>query len=65
MERFRKHPYLLIGSIVAVMCGIWLLFTDPAKVIGMIYFLVGGGLILTGIYKLLISNNKDKGFLPI
>jgi drug/metabolite transporter superfamily protein YnfA len=63
MERFRKHPYLLIGSIIAVMCGIWLLFTDPSKVIGMIYFLVGGVLILTGIYKLLVSNNKDKMYI--
>ena len=63
MNKLRNHPYLLIGSIVAVMSGIWLLFTDPTKVINMIYFFLGGGLILTGLYKLLVSNNNDKMYI--
>ena len=63
MNKLRNHPYLLLASIIAVTNGIWLLFVNPSKVINMIYFLVGGGLILTGLYKLLISNNSDKLYI--
>lgn len=63
IEKLRKHPYLLIGSIVCIITGIFLLISDPVRIINMIYFLLGGGLILTGIYKLILSENKEKMYM--
>ena len=64
MEKIKRHPYLLISTIITLLIGIWLILTDHNRIINFIYFVVGGGLILTGLYKvLLLDYNKNKTYL--
>lgn len=64
MIKIRKHPYLLVLSIICLVLGLTLIFTDYVRIINFIYFIVGGGLIITGISKLLMGNNlNDKTYL--
>ena len=60
MIRLKQNPILLISSIVSLVLGLWLLTTDYKDVLGMIYFLIGGGLILTGISKLYLKRNTNE-----
>ena len=55
MKKLRENPVLLISSIVCLIVGMWLLTTDPNRVLNSIYFLIGGGLIVTGISKILMN----------
>ena len=61
MIRLKQNPILLISSIVSLVLGLWLLTTDYNEILGMIYFLIGGGLILTGISKLYLKNKSNEG----
>ena len=61
MIRLRQNPILLISSIVSLMVGLWLLTTDYNEILGIIYFLIGGGLILTGISKLYLKTAQNEG----
>ena len=64
MDKIKRHPYLLISTIITLLIGIWLILTDYNKVINYIYFVVGSGLILTGVYRvLLLDYNKNKTYL--
>ena len=64
MNKIKEHPLLLISSIISMTLGMWLITTDYNKIIGLLYFIVGGGLILTGISKILINNKpNDKLYL--
>ena len=60
INKLREHPFLLVGTIISLVTGIFLLISDPALIITFIYFVVGGGIILAGIYKIVISEIKDK-----
>ena len=60
IDKLRQHPYLLVGSIICLVTGIFLLVANPALIMTFIYFVVGGGIILSGIYKVVISEIKDK-----
>jgi uncharacterized membrane protein HdeD (DUF308 family) len=64
MDKIKRKPHLLISSIITLVIGIWLLFTDYTKIINFIYFIVGGGLILTGLYKVLLMDfRKNKTYM--
>ena len=60
IDKLRQHPFMLVGTIICLVTGIFLLVADPAIVMTFIYFVVGGGIILSGIYKIIISEIKDK-----
>ena len=60
IDKLRQHPFMLVGTIICLVTGIFLLVADPAIVMIFIYFVVGGGIILSGIYKIIISEIKDK-----
>lgn len=60
MKKLRENPVLLVSSIISLIIGIWLLTTDSSRVLGSIYFLIGGGLILTGISKILMNNYSNE-----
>lgn len=62
MKKIKLHPYLLISSIITLIIGLWLIFTDYHRIINFIYFIVGGGLIITGISKLLVANYNQKSY---
>ena len=64
MDKIKRHPYLLVSTIITLLIGISLILADHNKVINFIYFAIGGGLILTGLYKvLLLDYNKNKTYL--
>ncbi len=64
MNKLKNNPLLLIGSIISLVIGLMLVFTDYQRIINFIYFVVGGGLIITGISKLIIENNtQDKSYM--
>ena len=64
MDKIKRNPYLLISSIVTLLIGAWFLCTDYTKIINFIYFIVGGGLILTGLYKVLLMDyRKNKTYV--
>lgn len=64
MDKIKRKPHLLISSIITLVIGIWLLFTDYTRIINFIYFIVGGGLILTGLYKVLLMDyRKNKTYM--
>lgn len=60
MNKIKNNPFLLVSSIISLIVGLWLVLTDPARIINSIYFLVGGALVITGIVKIL-SENRFKG----
>lgn len=64
MNKIKRHPYLLISSIISLVMGLMLLFSDYTRIINFIYFIVGGGLIVTGISKILMENySRDKTYV--
>ena len=64
MRKLRENPVLLVSSIVCLIIGLWLLTTDPNRILNSVYFLIGGGLIITGISKILMnSNSSEKSYL--
>ena len=66
MVKIKQHPVLLIGSILSLVVGLMLLVSDYTHVINFIYFIVGLGLILTGVSKIIINNNiHDKSYFLI
>ena len=63
MKKLKENPVLLISSIFSLILGLWLLLTDSTRIINFIYFIVGGGLIVTGISKILLENKfNDKSY---
>lgn len=63
MNKIKNNPFLLVSSVVSLVLGLWLLFTEPTRIINLIYFIVGGGLIVTGISKLLLESRfSDKSY---
>ena len=64
MDKIKRHPYLIVATIFSFLIGIWFICTDHNRIINTVYFLVGGGLILTGLYKmLLLDYSKNKTYL--
>ena len=58
MDKIKRHPYLFVATIISLLIGIWFICSDHNKIISTVYFLVGGGLILTGLYKMLLLDYK-------
>ena len=59
MDKIKRHPYLFAATIVSLLIGIWLICSDHNRIISTVYFLVGGGLILTGLYKMLLLDYRE------
>lgn len=59
MTKIKNHPYLMILSVVSLGLGLWLLFVaEPTDIIYYSYLLVGGGLIISSLYKLLKLSDR-------
>lgn len=64
MKRIRENPVLFISSIFTFFIGLWLILTDHNRIINFIYLIIGGGLIITGISKILMEkHSNDKSFI--
>lgn len=63
MNKLRRHPYLLALSIISFIVGLTLIVSDYTRIINLIYFIIGGGLVFTGISKFLMGNEfQDKSY---
>ena len=64
MRRLKENPILLVSSIVSLVIGLWLITADSNRIINSIYFIIGGGLIITGISKIItMKYSNDKSFV--
>ena len=64
MDKIKRHPYLFVATIVSFLIGVWLICSDHNRIINTVYFLVGGGLIFTGLSKMLLLDfSKNKTYL--
>lgn len=58
MNKFKQHPVLLFFSILFLVFGLWFILDDAAKIISLVYGVIGVCLIVTGAAKLLMKHPK-------
>ncbi len=64
IEKIKKHPYLCLISLISLLVGLFLIFGDESLIKSIIFQLIGIGLILVSILKL-VKNKQENNLTKV